>query len=278
MKSITLPAYAKLNLLLDVVGKRSDGYHFLQTVMQSLALCDYIYLEKKSSCLEIETTHPALPLGKENLAYQAAEVFLKKAGISSGVKIVITKNIPLAAGLAGGSSNAAAVLLGLNTIYETGLTPHKLAFMGAELGADVPFCVLGGTILAEGIGEKMTLLPPLPSLPVVLVKPDFGVSTASVYQQLDVNSLPQRDMAKIITAFQEGRFESGLNVLETVTCRMYPEVLEIKRKLQQLGTRAALMCGSGPTVFGIAKDKDHAEEIAGYFRKKYKDVYVTYTI
>ncbi|MBZ4688226.1 MAG: 4-diphosphocytidyl-2-C-methyl-D-erythritol kinase [Clostridia bacterium] len=282
MEAITIPAYAKINLLLDIVGKRQDGYHLLKTVMQNLALCDYISLEKTSSGIAIETTHPELPTGRENLAYKAAEVFFKYTGIISGVKISITKNIPVAAGLAGGSSNAAAVLTGLNTIYKTGLTPHKLASLGARLGADVPFCVIGGTVLAEGIGEKLTLLPSFPRLPVVLVKPDFGVSTAAVYRNFNLESLPERKTEKTIVAFKEENFELALNdlenVLETVTCKMHPEVAEIKLQMQQLGSRVSLMCGSGPTVFCIAKSMDHAEEIAAHFKKKYREVYATYTI
>jgi 4-diphosphocytidyl-2-C-methyl-D-erythritol kinase len=279
MKTITIPAYAKINLMLNIVGKRPDGYHLLETVMQTTDLCDYITLEKNNHDIEIKVNKPELSTGKDNLAYKAAELFLKETGISAGIKINIEKNIPLSAGLAGGSSDAAGVLKGLNILYDTKLTIHRLAEIGAKLGADVPFCIVGGTVLAKGIGDKLEFLPSFPRLYLVLVKPDFGVSTAEVYRLYDEKNIGERNITSTLELFRNGKFTEALtklqNSLEEVTCSNYHEVNEIKNKMLQLQAAASLMCGSGPTVFGILDNYNHAKKIADYFNKKYKEVYIT---
>ncbi len=281
LEIITIPAYSKINILLNIVGKRVDGYHLLETVMQSTDLCDYITLEKKKTGIEIEVNRSDLSTGKDNLAYKAAQLFFRETGISAGINIKIKKNIPLSAGLAGGSSDAAGVLKGLNILYNTGLTIHKLVNIGVKLGADIPFCVVGGTVLAKGIGDKLEFLPPFPRLYLILVKPDFGVSTAEVYSLYDNKNIKSKNITETIELLKNGEYIKALsqlqNSLEEVTFNIHPEVLEIKNKMLELNAKASLMCGSGPTVFGIVDNYNHARKIADYFNKKYKEVYITQT-
>jgi len=262
---LVVEAPAKVNLTLDVKGKRSDGYHELETVMHQISLADRLTITAIPEGIEVQSNCPDLPAGEMNLAYKAAQVILKEYPDRGGVSIYIDKNIPLGAGLAGGSTDAAAVLKGINVLYNLDLSPSQLMAMGGAIGSDVPFCLQGGTALARGRGEILEPLPPNLHLHLLLVKPGFSVSTAEVYRRFDmdkVNNPPDN------RAFLEGWHHCDMigisrameNVLETVTAAHYQEIDQIKERLIRLGAIKALMSGSGPTVFGLFRDRASAEQ------------------
>ncbi len=254
-------AYAKINLSLDILGKREDRYHDLRMIMQTVALHDTVQLEVIPCGIRLECNSRWVPQDGTNIAWKAASLLMDKYSISSGVKIKIIKRIPVAAGLAGGSTDAAAVLKGLNELFCLGLDGDELRRLGKQLGADVPYCVGGGTKLAEGIGERLTALPDFSGVDIVLVKPGVRVSTAWVYgnlaiseikesdrpdTQLLLQALEQRDIKTVATGMK--------NVLESVTIPKYGIVREAKERLLELGALGSMMSGSGPTVFGIFPD------------------------
>jgi len=262
---IIVNAYAKLNLSIDVLGKRSDGYHQVSMLMQSISLHDEVSIYP-SNGLTVECNNAAVPSGPDNLAYKAAELLKRETNYEGGARIVINKNIPVAAGLAGGSSDAAAVMLALNNLWGLRLTIGRLGHLAGRLGSDIPFCLLGGTCLATERGERLTLLPPAPHFWLVLAKPDFGVPTAQVYDNFDPQKVQKRPNNRVaVKAIEAGDRELLLqgmeNVLESSTFRLYPQVEEIKELMYRYGVEKAMMCGSGPTVFGIARGKSHASEI-----------------
>lgn len=273
MNSITVKAYAKINLGLDVLRKREDGYHDVCMIMQSLDLYDTIKISKISSKnITLKTNLTYLPNNQNNLAYKAAALFTDTLSIEDGLSIILEKKIPVAAGLAGGSSDAAAVLKGLNELYQTGLTTEELMRLGVKLGADVPYCIMLGTALSEGIGELLTPLPGIPDCFILLVKPDISVSTKYVYENLKLNDTVRHpDITSMTTALKDGDLNELCslmdNILQTVTIRDYPIITAIKEKMKGLGASASLMSGSGPTVFGIYKNHSDAKKAADYFRK-----------
>ncbi|ONI40686.1 4-(cytidine 5'-diphospho)-2-C-methyl-D-erythritol kinase [Candidatus Epulonipiscium fishelsonii] len=285
METITLRAKAKINISLDVIGKRENGYHDLRMIMQTINLHDTIYIKKtKSPKIQINTNIPWLPIDDKNIAYQAVQVFLRETKLPYGVYIDIFKRIPISAGLAGGSTDAAAVLVGLNKIFKTRFSKRKLMKLGVQLGADVPFCILRGTALAEGIGEVLTPLPPLPYTYILLVKPNISVSTSVVYQTLSVQNIkkhPKTD--EILNAIKckdtKFIFNNMENVLQEVTIPLYPEIERIKKDMLRQGAIASMMSGSGPTVFGIYKNNNECIKVANHFKENYglKEVYVTST-
>ena len=285
MQNITIPAYAKINLTLRVLGRRPDGYHEISTIMQSIALKDTVSISKSDRGIQLEISGADLPSGPDNLAYRAAALLQHKYNFP-GANISLVKKIPLAAGLAGGSADAAATLLGLNYLYNLGLNPGQLAREGAALGSDVPFCVLGGTALGQGRGEALTLLPAPARLWLVLVKPGFAVSTATVYKEWDVNpswrTAAPPDEKAALAALHTGEWQQLLstlgNELESITCRLYPEVAVIKARLREAGARAVVMCGSGPTVFGVAANETEAVQIAARLKNSYPEVLVSHTL
>jgi 4-diphosphocytidyl-2-C-methyl-D-erythritol kinase len=249
-------ASAKINLSLDVLYKRDDGYHEVEMVMTTVDLADRIELVELSvDDIRIASRNRYVPDDQRNLAYQAARLLKDKFGIKKGVRITIDKVIPVAAGLAGGSSDAAATLRGLNRLWNLGLTLDELAELGASIGSDVSFCVYGGTAIARGRGEKIEHIPSPPSCWVVLAKPVIGVSTADVYKNLVLDNIEHPNTTAIVKAIREGDFEGVCNnlgnVLETVTLNAHPEVLVIKEQMKKFGADAVLMSGSGPTVFGL---------------------------
>ncbi len=273
MDVIRLEARAKINLSLDVTGKRPDGYHDVRMIMQTIGLHDKIIIRKREAGIFVTSNSGSIPVDESNTAYKAARLFLSAYGIGKGVDIHIEKSIPVSAGLAGGSTDAASVLKGLNRLFSVDASQEELAALGLKVGADVPFCVYGGTMLAEGIGEKLTGLPPLPGTGVVLVKPPFEVSTPWVYRNLDFEKITERpDMEKLLKAIGRGDIEalaSGMvNVLETVTAHKYPVIREIKELLIEHGALGSVMTGSGPTVFGIFKDHGLAEKSVEFFKGK----------
>ncbi|MBQ6795943.1 MAG: 4-(cytidine 5'-diphospho)-2-C-methyl-D-erythritol kinase [Clostridia bacterium] len=279
MDSLTVKSFAKINLSLDVLGTLENGYHEVKMVMQTVSLYDIVELTKQEDGISLSCSLKFLPTGRENLAYRAAEAFFAETGIEGGVKIFLKKHIPVGAGLAGGSSNAAAVLTGLNRLYEAGLSTRRLCEIGTALGADVPYCIIGGTRLAEGIGEKLSPLPPLPACHIVLVKPSFSISTKWVYDNIDAcPDIVHPPTDNLIEALKEGDLykmcENMGNVLEDVSIAHYPVLTRVKEDLVALGAIASQMSGSGPTVFGIFDDEEKARNAKEVLWKKYKTAYV----
>lgn len=279
MDALTVKAFAKINLSLDVLGTLPNGYHEVKMVMQTVSLYDMVELEKTDEGISLGCSLRFLPTGRENLAYRAAEAFFKETGISGGAKIYLKKHIPVGAGLAGGSSNAAAVLKGLNRLYEANLSTRKLCEIGTALGADVPYCIIGGTRLAEGIGEKLSPLPMLPDCYIVLVKPSFSISTKWVYDNIDsCPNIIHPPTDALIEALEKGDLYSVCsnmgNVLEDVSIAHYPVLSSVKDDLKSLGAIGAQMSGSGPTVFGIFDNEEKALAAKEILWKKYKTAYI----
>lgn len=257
MDEISLKALAKINLGLDVLGKREDGYHEVRMVMQTIHLYDRVEIKKtRSPHIHVETNLYYLPVNEDNLVYRAAKLMKDEFQIKEGVRIVLQKFIPVAAGLAGGSSDAAAVLVGMNRIFNLGLKQNKLMELGLKIGADVPFCIMRGTALAERIGEKLTALPPMPKCPVLIAKPAISVSTKAVYEGLKLyDGMEHPDIDGVIEGIQQKDLKGVAshmgNILETVTIPMYPVIEDIKKLMLENGALNAMMSGSGPTVFGL---------------------------
>lgn len=266
---VEIKSRAKINLSLDVTGKRSDGYHNIKTIMQTIELYDKVVISRAKKGIEVvcnlnHLSSGNVPSGKENIAYKAAKLFKDRYCIDCGVKIIIEKNIPAAAGLAGGSSNAAAVLKGMDKLFKCGAAEEELISIGRNIGADVPFCIKGGTMLAEGIGDILTELEKLPKTYVLLAIPDIEVSTRWVYENLNLSRINVRpDMELLLETIGKGRVDilarNMVNILETVTVCKYPEINVIKEKLNDLGALGSIMSGSGPSVFGLFEDKHIAE-------------------
>ena len=265
MVSTELLAYAKINLSLDVIKKRDDGYHELKMIMQSIELHDIVHIETASAGIVVSCDNKWAPSDLENIAGKAAALITQKYGIKDGLKIYIKKNIPVAAGLAGGSSNAAVTLKGINELFSLGMSNTELMAMGKQVGADVPFCIAGGTMLAEGIGEKLTALTGFSGVNLVLLKPKIGVSTAWVYKNLVIGKIVNRpDTKMLISALANGDIDKVAvnmkNVLEGVTIPKYNVVQEAKDRLMKFGAGGSMMSGSGPAVFGIFTDRRKAEK------------------
>ncbi|MFA9559781.1 4-(cytidine 5'-diphospho)-2-C-methyl-D-erythritol kinase [Evansella sp. AB-rgal1] len=274
-----IKAPAKINLTLDVVRKREDGYHDVEMVMTTVDLADRIQLTTiDSDRISIDVSHGFVPNNENNLAYQAANVLKSRLGINKGISIVIDKQIPVSAGLAGGSTDAAAVLRGLNEMWGLGLSMSELAEIGLEIGSDVPFCVHGGTALATGRGEKLEFLPPPPPCWVILVKPPIGVSTRDIYQRLKVNQLIHPDTNGMIKAIEEQNFEdicSKLeNVMEKATFELHPSVKNIKKRITQYGADGVVMSGSGPTIFALTQNDYRAHRLYNSLKGFMEQVYV----
>jgi 4-diphosphocytidyl-2-C-methyl-D-erythritol kinase len=278
-----LKARAKINLSLDVIGKRPDGYHDIRMIMQTVSLHDKVYLELTPKGIEIESDCRWIPSDGDNIAYKAADLLMKEYKIDAGIKITIEKKIPIAAGLAGGSSDAAAVLKGMNILFGLNIGEPAILSLGKRIGADVPFCLIGGTMLAEGIGEILTGIGPLPAVNIVLVKPKISVSTAWVYKNLDLLKIKERpDTDLILSAIKESRIDviaqNMKNVLESVTEKKYTIIEEIKNKLKRCGAAGSMMSGSGPTVFGIFEDKNSAKKAFELLKSDRWSCYITETI
>lgn len=286
MNEITCRANAKVNLALEVVGRRGDGYHLVRMVMQSLALHDLVRVrvdQDAETRLSLCSDCPELPSDARNLAYRAAETFYTETGVRQGAcDIRIRKRIPLAAGLGGGSADAAAVLRALDTLHATELSDDDLCRLGLRIGADVPFCLLGGTRLAEGIGEILSPLPPMPHSFLVLCRPPIAVSTPEVYRAFDsCVEPPHPDTNGMCCALAAGDY-SGVcqrlsNMLEVVTVERHPEIQSLKRTLSGCGADGVLMTGSGPTVFALFVDRRRAEAAANALRFRCPDTILTET-
>ena len=280
---VTVEANAKINLTLDILGKRPDGFHEVAMVMQTIGLHDTLVMEKTERDIELSINVPWLKADEKNLAWRAAELIRQEYGLEGGVRIELTKRIPVAAGLAGGSADAAAVLKGMNDLYGLQLDEEKLCELGARLGSDIPFCIMGGTMLATGRGEVLTRLSDMPETWVVLAKPRISVSTAWAYQNYDEQGAdrhPDNEAIKQAIARGNRKAVAGLlcNVLESVTIKKYDVIAEYKQMMLDKGAMASMMSGSGPTVFGLAKSREQAESIADVLRQETNaDVFVTRT-
>lgn len=278
MKQLTRKAYAKINLGLDVLRRRPDGYHEVKMIMQTVAIYDTLTFrrleteelsekEKNSAepVIRLYSDHETLPCGKSNLIYRAAALVMKTYEIKSGVVITLEKRIPIAAGMAGGSTDAAAVFHGLNELFALGMSPDEMKRLGVTIGADVPYCIMGGTALSEGIGEILTELPSPPGAFLLIAKPDISVSTRFVYENLHADTLSYHpDIDGMVQAIKEGSLKGITdrmgNVLETVTEREYPVIAGLKEEMKKAGAENSLMSGSGPVVFGIYRQKDAAKK------------------
>lgn len=278
-----IKTHAKINLSLDVTGKREDGYHLLKMVMQSIELHDRVTLEPGGVGIRLTCNLPYVPLNDKNIAWQAASRFLSYNGIRDGMAIHLDKSIPVGAGLAGGSSNAAGILLALNSMYGTPMSLPELQDMGLTLGADVPFTMQGGTALCEGIGEIITPLPDFSGITVLLVKPSFGVSTKKIFSAFKLEKVRRHPRTgQVIRGIRQKdllRVSKNLgNILENVTLNFHPELHRIKSELKAKGALGSLMTGSGPTVFGIFDDEEKARAARDHFSGKYRETFLTRTI
>ena len=274
MREIKLKARAKINLGLDVVRKREDGYHEVRMIMQMINLYDRITLRRSTEPgIRVTTNLPYLPVNDDNLVYRAAKLLMEEFKVTEGAEIELQKYIPVAAGMAGGSSDAAAVMVGVNRIFHLGLTKKQLMERGVKIGADVPFCIMRGTALAEGIGEVLTPLPAMPHCSLVIAKPKIHVSTKFVYGNLKASELKEHpDIDGQVQALREGSLEQLVakmgNVLETVTVPAYPVIDEIKRTMLKNDAMGAMMSGSGPTVFGVFEREERAQEVCRLLKKE----------
>ena len=279
---ISRKAYAKINLGLDVVRRLPNGYHEVRMIMQNVGIYDVLTFAKAEEGILLQVDNQEVPADGNNLICKAAKLLLETAGIQGGVRITLEKNIPIAAGMAGGSTDAAAAFLGINELYEIGYDIEQLKALGVKIGADVPYCIQGGTALAEGIGEVLSELSAPPACHLLVAKPDINVSTKFVYENLRANELEYHpDIDGMIKALDSGDLKGITdrlgNVLETVTVPAYPIIQEIKDVMLAAGAENALMSGSGPTVFGIFTDKNQAEAAAETIRQAAlaKQVFVT---
>lgn len=282
MNFVTLSAYAKINLALDVIGKRADGYHELRMIMQSVSVHDTITLERMP-CKGVifECGNKSIPADDGNLAVRAVKLMLMENGIDGGVKITLEKRIPSMAGMAGGSADGAAALIGTDMLFDMKAPQEKLLKLGRSLGADVPFCIVGGTKICEGIGEKMTAIPHIPKYCLVILKPQISVSTPAAFAKYDRMPSPERGdidgMAKCLEKNDiDGVCKRLFNALEYASG--YDEITEAKNKLLSLGADGALMTGSGSAVFGIFKDKQRAEKCCGVLKSCYPFCEVCYPV
>ena len=282
MNEYRIKAYAKINLGLDVVRRLENGYHEVKMVMQTVGIYDVLDFQRTAGGIVITTDSGELPTNEDNLIYKAAKLMIEKYHITEGVKIHLEKHIPIAAGMAGGSTDAAATLKGMNRLFDLGCTLKDLMELGVNIGADVPYCVMRGTALAEGIGEKLTRITPVPHMWILIAKPQINVSTRLVYEQLDMGGIQKHpDIDGIIRAIEAQDVvriaQSMGNVLENVTVPLYPVIETIKQDMLSHGAINAMMSGSGPTVFGIFPDEQTTLACQAFLKEKgdARQVYIT---
>ena len=283
MDEIKLKALAKINLGLDVVRRREDGYHEVRMVMQTIHLYDQLLIQKSETPgIQIHSNLSFLPVNENNLVYKAGKLLMDEFDIHTGVSVELNKHIPVAAGMAGGSTDAAAMLYGMNQLFGLKLKRKDLMERGVQIGADVPYCIMRGTALAEGIGEKLSSLPPMVKCPVLIAKPAVSVSTKFVYQNLKLNEqTPNPDIDALITDIRNSDLDNICadmgNVLETVTIPNYPVIAQIKEQMLKSGAKASMMSGSGPTVFGLFGDEETAQRARAEMKASglAKQVYLT---
>ncbi|MGF7058944.1 4-(cytidine 5'-diphospho)-2-C-methyl-D-erythritol kinase [Brassicibacter mesophilus] len=283
MANIIIDAHAKINLSLDVLTRREDGYHELKMIMQQIALKDIITIEDRDTDVIIESNNNDIPLDSSNLVYKAYRLLADMYNIKKGIYIHIQKNIPVAAGLAGGSTDAAAVLKGLNQLWNINMPQKELMDIGVKIGADVPYCLMGGTVLAEGIGEKLTELRSFSDKLILLANPDIPVSTAHVFKSLKLNDiLVHPDTESLLKSVYNDDInflaKNMANVLETITIKEHPILNDIKQHMLEYGALGSLMSGSGPTVFGIFKNEYDIQKCKDSLSNRIKTVIMTKTV
>jgi len=278
-----IKAYAKINIALDVVGKRKDGYHLLRMIMQAIDLYDTIEIEKIDSGINLKCNKHYVPTDERNLAYKAAKLFKETYSITEGVDITLDKNIPVSAGLAGGSTDAAGVLKLMNKIFDVNADDDELKVLGLKLGADVPYCISGGTALCEGVGEQITQLKQFKDKILILIKPPFGVSTKEVYKNFDLSRVIFHPRIEELIEKMESDdiyfvANNMKNLLENVTLKKHRVISSIKEEVKLNGSIGTMMSGSGPTVFAFFDDMLKAQMCYDNMKKKYKDIFITRTI
>lgn len=273
MKACEMYAYGKINLGLDITGRREDGYHEVSMIMQSVRLHDTLmFIRTRSPKIVISTDARFVPCGEGNLIYKAIELVRSEYGLKDGVRVSLKKRLPVAAGMAGGSSDAAATIKAMNRLFDLNMSAERMAELGVRIGADVPYCLMGGTALAQGIGEKLTALPDMPKCHIVLVKPPIGISTPAAYKKYDEieTGIEHPDIEAMIGAIERKEYDGVCsllgNVLQAVTEPENPVITEIREQMKKLGADGVLMSGSGPTVFGLFSEKRTAER--AYYRFK----------
>lgn len=276
MNKLELKALGKINLGLDVLGVRENGYHDVRMIMQTIYLYDEVTLYRmRRPGIKVASSLYFLPDDENNIAYKAAQLLIDEFNLTEGISITLKKHIPVSAGMAGGSADAAAVLFGMNRMFSLGLNDQELMKRGVRLGADVPYCLMRGTVLAEGIGEELTALPSMPRCYIIIAKPPVNVSTKWVYDRIDAkNNLSHPDIGALIKGLEKGdllQIAAAMgNVLEEVTVEAYPVIEELKILMREAGALNAIMSGSGPTVFGIFTDRRTARN--AYYRIKEKNI------
>lgn len=282
MNEYEIKAYAKINLGLDVVRRLENGYHEVKMIMQTVNIYDRLVLTRISSGIRLTSDSGELPMDENNLIYKAACLMKEKYGIAEGVSVHLQKNIPIAAGMAGGSTDAAAAMLAIKELFGLEASKAELMELGVKIGADVPYCIMGGTALAEGIGEQLTSLPKAPQCHLLVAKPDINVSTKYVYEHLDAAGVTRHpDIDGMVRAIRQGSLQGIIerlgNVLETVTVPAYPIISTIKHQMQLLGAQGSLMSGSGPTVFGIFTEQEKALKAYEQIKKEQlaKQIFLT---
>lgn len=282
MNEYEIKAYAKINLGLDVVRRLENGYHEVKMIMQTVNIYDRLVLTRISSGIRLTSDSGELPMDENNLIYKAAYLMKEKYGIAEGVSVHLQKNIPIAAGMAGGSTDAAAAMLAIKELFGLEASKAELMELGVKIGADVPYCIMGGTALAEGIGEQLTSLPRAPQCHLLVAKPDINVSTKYVYEHLDAAGVTRHpDIDGMVRAIRQGSLQGIIerlgNVLENVTVPAYPIISTIKNQMQLLGAQGSLMSGSGPTVFGIFTEQEKALKAYEQIKKEQlaKQIFLT---
>lgn len=282
MKEVKIKSPAKVNLALEVQGKRDDGYHNIETIFQEISLSDYIYL-KEAEDFSLSCSNKLVPIGEDNTITKAWELMkdYKKTG-PKGLDVYLEKHIPIAAGLAGGSSNAAALIKGVNDLWDLKLTDGQMEDIGKKIGADVAYFIKAGTSYGRGRGDELTPLKPYKDRKLLLVNTGYGVSTSYIYENLHLDEHKPLDFKPLIQAVEEGRdkdiYSLLMNRLESVTMEIKPDIKDIKETMMDLGAKASLMCGSGPTVFGIFEDEVLREKAFIYFKDKFDLVYMSETV
>lgn len=285
MKKIEIYSYSKINLTLNILGKRQDGYHNIETIMQSINLTDRIFIKEEKEGIKVKCNHSQVPIDAQGLAYRSAEKILNRYKITKGVKIEIDKKIPLASGMAGGSANSASILVGINKLFTLNLSNEDLRGIGEELGMDVPFCIQNGTALAYHRGEKVAPLSPVnPQLWIIIINPGFEIPTKWAYNNLDLSLIKREknNTKAMLEALKEGEArgiaKNLFNSFEELIIKKYPEIGKIKNRLIEEGALGALMSGSGPTVFGVAQNKEQAFKIYKKLKSEYKSIWAVNTV
>lgn len=285
MKEVEIDSYSKINLTLNILAKRQDGYHNIETIMQSINLADRVFIKEEKEGIKIKCNHSQVPIDDQSLAYRSAEKILNRCRVTKGVKIEIDKKIPLASGMAGGSANSASILVGINKLFTLNLSNEDLRGMGEELGMDVPFCIQNGTALAYHRGEKVTSLSPVnPPLWIIIINPGFEIPTKWAYNNLDLNLIKrEKNNTKAMLEALKGGGARGIaknlfNSFEELIIEKYPEIGKIKDRLIEEGALGALMSGSGSTVFGIAQNEEQALKIYKNLKSEYKSIWIVHSI